>query len=637
MKSFEDLLATSTAHGLTASHIQEALVKANRAARSTRGQALAGADPELPMWPSPCVMELAVEELRSSVVAAFLSICQLEEDTRSPEDESSDFASDVHLPDVEKADGSAPEAAELLSEEVELEVRLQDTAPEPLPTRAEKVCLHSNGRDAKAQLACPNCRRPVELKLHLEVPKAELDSDTEATCAKRQAYCAILPDGDKLSFLKALVLGMSLLNAGCKKDRVLLFSPSVPRPYVEALFKVWKLRPLLAWPRLLNKRRLQTVQWEMLCLRPLELTDYSKVLVMKLGQVAMECLDSLFDLNCPAASFSHDGVHLPNLSLLLLEPNLTILHKMGKEIHEERAPVFPPRVFKNEWSLVDRGSEIQEHLLRFYGAFSSGRWSEIPEELAPTEVLNPGIALPAKALLLLGDQCGWDSLERALKEPSRIRDADGSYGLLCRLIRDAQERISDNHQPGILKVLSTVQKYQCSCGLYDVSGKVDPLSDKHRWLCRFCWEAELLDQDRNSMPPIKEDKELLQRRLGPFFMSGERQQWTSSQGWDSWDYEFRPHGVLLCRQEAEGVGYWERQRKRDSDEMYLVVHLREKRGEIRYVLSDKRRDEIVLAEKSRELIRPYGAEPVDPKSVDLWQLRPCVRRLYEGRSRSAPS
>ena len=126
----------------------------------------------------------------------------------------------------------------------------------------------------------------------------------------RYAYVALLMKGNGyLPGVKALFA--SLRATGTKHDLVLLVTPDVKKtavqPYVDHVVEVpyltYRTKPM----KTAKQREMYTVwsdvsytKWQ-----TLSLVQYSKVLLLDLDVVVLRNLDHLFELPCPAATFSN--------------------------------------------------------------------------------------------------------------------------------------------------------------------------------------------------------------------------------------------------------------------------------------------------------------------------------------------
>ena len=128
---------------------------------------------------------------------------------------------------------------------------------------------------------------------------------TERTTADaaRYAYVAGLWGYSTGFVLGALTLGAGLRASGTKHDLVLLHTDDVPSSSLQLLKQVWILREvpcLIADERLFNSlgSRFEGVFTK---LHVLNLTEYTKVIMLDLDVAIIGCLDDLFALRAPAA------------------------------------------------------------------------------------------------------------------------------------------------------------------------------------------------------------------------------------------------------------------------------------------------------------------------------------------------
>ena len=168
---------------------------------------------------------------------------------------------------TEKAADEAEETEEGKGAVLDVGVTLKDANEyEPLTTGEEQVKLRIGTHegwtqeDLEVMVACPTCRKPLGLCIR----EAAVSSSTsvgcyptphghsagyEPTTASSSKCCVatVLPDGEQDGFLKAMLLGQSLISCGSTVERCLLHSDDVPGPYLDVLRGIWKLRRIGDW------------------------------------------------------------------------------------------------------------------------------------------------------------------------------------------------------------------------------------------------------------------------------------------------------------------------------------------------------------------------------------------------------
>jgi len=612
-------------------------------------------------------LELVAKDLRRQIVAQFLAAGLPEVEGESPATAS-----------VAPRDPPSLVVGPEQSGPVCVSITLQDPAEDPLPTKVSEVHVDEN-EQSEVQLGCPHCRRPLEVMIRSaaaadigpavgpvpsELAMVVEGSATASAHQERHAYCAVLSSGSKPEFLQALALGRSVVSSGCVKERVLLHSLEVPSPYLEVLTLFWTLQPLRSWPRFLS--RMTSGSWKLGVaprLLALELTQYSKVLVLELGCIVRGSLDILFDLECPAAllrpcqrrpwyanpsSFwgeeggrdnvptlaaaTQSGSCRLDMSMLLLQPSAQALNRMMNEVGNDSL-AWPPRGLYTEGRPY---FHLEDYLLRFYSAFFRGSWTEIPEELAPVRISDESLPLPRDEPHCVHFRTGWDSLERSIHELRKakdplctqaqhvLHDEGGAPAFLAGVLQSAECGVR------LLDVIGKVDRKRCGeCGIYDAEGTSDPID--HRWRCRFCWEGMLLDaslQEQCGLPLSPGDAEALRSELGPFCIDARQQRWAWAQGpFYTW-VEFRLRGVLWTRD--SGVGSWELVKERGG-KVRLSIHTCSRHGtaEFRHLLhllnGQQTGKSVELEEVRREVSRPLGFFRLSSdQKVRMWPWHPHV-------------
>jgi len=593
--------------------LRDVLVHVHAAAR---GSKVSGAgeqqDQESPL-------EHAARILREQILAEFLA--------RGLPDESSSGVIGTGVATAQSAiaapveDGSGERAP---VGPVSVSLMWQDPAEQPLRTRVVEVeVTDGDSKWTDLELGCPQCRRPIDLGIWLEPFQQPSSQQPEPQSVDagggkdKHAYVAFLCDGGKAQFLQALILGQSLITAGCTKDRVLFYSPSVPSPYLEVLSQVWGLRPLKSWPRVWNRR--SPLNERIVRLRALELTDFAKVLVLELGLVFRSCADSIFELDCPAAvlhpATPEGAPQRLDMSVLLLEPSSAALQRMANEIFGDSA-AWPPRTASTPSTMSAgeenraRPSDAEEYVRRFYCAFFSGSWRELPNEYAPFKIEGP---MPAAALEVA--VCSLPSRSNVWTEALELcqhkQSAGGAAAWAASELRAVEEKWAPGAGIGLLAMVQKVERKRCvTCHVYDRDcGVEDPIDC--RWRCRFCWEELLLDASfevGNLLPLPATELEELKKQLRDWFTGSGRQRWNleieRSRGW----IEFRPKGVLWTSN--SGVGFWKAWFG-DRGSPQLELHICQAgRPETRHVLQPVKSEDswpgFILEEVRRENFKPLG-------------------------------
>ena len=217
---------------------------------------------------------------------------------------------------------------------------------------------------------------------------ASLGARVAAATGFSEAYCAVLCDGEAQNCLEALVLGHSVAVSGSTRDRVLLYSPNIPTSYLDVLTSVWQLQVIgKDWARLPGCRKFGSATAASR-LTVLQLRTDAKVIILDLGVVVCRNLDSLFNLDCPAAAFhSTQGGKTLDASLLLLQPDVTAMNRIIADIGGN-GPAGPPRP-----SCPANGHEgasadlFEEYLTCFYNCFYGGNGMTSPMNLCLYEPL----------------------------------------------------------------------------------------------------------------------------------------------------------------------------------------------------------------------------------------------------------
>ena len=241
---------------------------------------------------------------------------------------------------------------------------------------------------------------------------ANLQWELQNAARGQHAYAASLWGTDRGFALGALVLGAALRRSGTQKDLVLLHTQDVPKSTLEILGLVWKLKVvdfIDANAGLFNKKgdRFDGVFTKLNVLR---LVGYEKVLMLDLDLAILQCPDTLFDLDAPAAMHrriaggdhgaSIDGRSFfsgatpdndfpgfepwsqcggINAGVMLLEPNLEVCERLIQEVtlpaHPERVAGSGPeqdflsRAFAPSWTNIDVRWNYQLH--RVFHAFEA--------------------------------------------------------------------------------------------------------------------------------------------------------------------------------------------------------------------------------------------------------------------------
>jgi len=609
---------------VTSSCLREILLQTHTCGQLARQVVLPN---EVPDSTNP--LEKAARELRQRIVAEFLA--------------TGDIETLIEVPSISAPERSGIRAAAKPVGLACVETALQDPGEDPLPTRISEVQVECS-KCSVAQLGCPHCRRPLEVNMTLENP-SETHLAGEPCQFGRNAYCTFLGGACQISFLQALTLGQSLRASGSSSECVLIHSETVPLPYKDILAHVWTLHPLQTWPRLPGiVPSMQKAQR----LLALGLTEYSKVLWLDLGLLACRNMDELFDLECPAATFSEaayrnsshsewgngrpEGSTLGpsaahrrlEMSLMLFTPSAQAFSRMLAEVGSDSV-VWPPRGSEGSGQLI-----VEDYVQRFYTVFFAGKWTEIPQEFIPHRATEDGDGPVDEAYHCLQIyRSGWEMLDRRLRDP-RVRGAYSELALLMSHIQGvekARRHASETPVKALEQILASVEKRRCdTCGTYDARGTQDPIDN--RWRCRYCWEAMLLDAflvDRCAMPLPQADVDELKEDLQECFVGPGRQRysWASDGAPVGW-VEFRPRGVLWTK---DGVGAWAwEQADEKSNNRRLHIHLRWRdRNELRHTLlllnGPSEGGHVELEEVNREFLKPLGfcRQALD-KKIRCWSM-----------------
>eukprot|EP00929_Paragymnodinium_shiwhaense_P000390 TRINITY_DN100640_c0_g1_i1.p1 TRINITY_DN100640_c0_g1~~TRINITY_DN100640_c0_g1_i1.p1 ORF type:complete len:708 (-),score=168.12 TRINITY_DN100640_c0_g1_i1:110-2233(-) len=536
---------------------------------------------------------------------------------------------------------SAAEDSEDDAEALHVEVSLRDAeaaGDDQLSTGAAYVKLNARQPAQTARMACSRCRRPLTVQIcdagHSEAGREALQQPAVGSSPPKtgRGYCvaSVLADAGQDSFLKALLLGQSIITAGSDVDRVLLHGDDVPRPYLDVLERVWQLQRLRsAWcPRLPGRRRFGSASAAML-LHVLQLTDYTKVLLCELGLVMLKPAEPLFQLECPAAVLRRlpsklagglSSAEHPSPALILLEPSADMLKRLSAEIGTDDRVLssthlqWPPR--GRDADRASSGySPFDDYLGRFYRSFSAGSWQAVPSELAPTPLKDRRKLLDAAVesqSLLVQSQGWWRALESQLAALHAGDSGERDAVLPC--VHDLSELL-----PSVLEALGAVRSANCcKCGTYeDIRCCTDGADDAGVCLCRFC-SAVYENQAQEQLNELTTDEAAaLRSDLGPFFLGNhQRQRWAVVvEPLGRIEVEFRPNGVLLLRD--IGVGAWVRPSGGHTERFRIALHLPGGGGidsvEMRYTFDlkvDKNARDGAgskeLSEVRREVLKPLG-------------------------------
>lgn len=149
---------------------------------------------------------------------------------------------------------------------------------------------------------CPCCKRPIEVRL--SEPWRPIRPTPEAR--GKFAFVINLWGTSVDYVLGALVLGHSIRRTNSPHARVCLHTCDVPKRFIALLSEVWECRLVEHVEACMDKlsfqdgapHRFDSVFTK---LRAMQLTDFEKVLVMDIDLVVTANIDSLFELNAPAA------------------------------------------------------------------------------------------------------------------------------------------------------------------------------------------------------------------------------------------------------------------------------------------------------------------------------------------------
>jgi len=315
-----------------------------------------------------------------------------------------------------------------------------------------------------------------------------------------------------------------------------------------------------------------------------------------------------------------------SMTMLLLEPSAVALRRMTSELASDSCAAWPPRVSGEAGgrSEATRSAEhphaLGEYLHRFFTVFFKGRWEQLPAEMAPVDV-RPLEAITATAgRWVINARFCWDAVAKMLVDSQRESSLQGEG--IAKLVVDVINPGETSVAKPLADAISRVRRRRCSrCQSHDREGRQDPLDQK--WLCRYCWEATLLEgclqeQRGYSCPMPLTDAEQLTMDLGPFYlgmvMYTGKQRWAwSAQGSRSSWIEFRPKGVLWTKE--FGVGFWERVTGKSESQQQpcLAVHVKDewRNGdciEVRHVLQLRHSHDGTqqLEEVKRETSKPLG-------------------------------
>ncbi|CAE7249201.1 unnamed protein product [Symbiodinium sp. CCMP2456] len=251
---------------------------------------------------------------------------------------------------------------------------------------------------------CPTCRRPILISkvsapLPGQVPFFHRPSvgtwlqpcPGRALASKRSrcAYATLLY-GTSVEYVRdARVLGFSLRQSGTPHDLVLLHTSDVPEEYLEILGRLWILRPVdridAASTLFTPHSRFRGVFTK---LHAWGLIEYDRVILLDLDLLVQENVDSLFELQPPAAMWAAGGqVHgrhivaphpfkgyhkvepwgkagCVNAGVILLEPNLQDFGHMKQEVECREHPEH-----------IVTTSPEQDYLTRFF--WHTPHWTHI--------------------------------------------------------------------------------------------------------------------------------------------------------------------------------------------------------------------------------------------------------------------
>mmetsp|Transcript_20810 Transcript_20810/g.36716 ORF Transcript_20810/g.36716 Transcript_20810/m.36716 type:complete len:703 (+) Transcript_20810:43-2151(+) len=274
--------------------------------------------------------------------------------------------------------------------------------------------------------SCPCCRRPLDIDLQdasadtdpwaVETPWAEeidgadgtqenpgdfstggSDQHKEAS-SERYAYCCAIWGANAGYALGAAVLGSRLRELGAGQnggpDLVLLHTDDLPMNYLKLLASVWTLQEVdyIDGVEALYNMRGTNFDGVFTKLQAWSLVQYDKVLLLDLDIIPLRPLDSLFELEAPAAlvrgqsELNHgeetDGRRFftgedcegnawgqsggINAGVILLKPCRDLFRRMLREV---TCPSHPCHISGN-------GPE-QDYLTRFFGADRSMPWRHI--------------------------------------------------------------------------------------------------------------------------------------------------------------------------------------------------------------------------------------------------------------------
>jgi len=423
-------------------------------------------------------------------------------------------------------------------------------------------------------VACPHCRRPLTLTAS-PPERADLKTNGE----ERMANVTVLYSNKTIHFMSVLVMGHSLKNFS-QHERILLFTPDVPRGYIDILKHYWDCRSVahVLAARNMFKPNCETSLKVFAKLHCLNLEEYKKILMLNCDLWIRGGTDYLFQFDAPAAMLRganppeegaeydsrsfwrrKDHYSYPSNSLqaglLVLEPNKQVYERMMEEIVREHGThteacrsTFPDREYLGQFFTTFLTGKITHFDAKFNYQISLPEESQTSayKDLTPSSIYvvqfdirsKPWYLLP-KELLSNDDTAIHAKFPIGSQENGGVSRETAAY--LWEWINEL--RLVDKQ----------VALNQPGCSLLAVIESVEGESKEMR-------KPEITGDD------ILELKNVLRE----WAIDERKQRWTLViNGSRTW-IEFRPDGVLWSE---SGLGTWELQRNASDGTHEMKIQL----------------------------------------------------------------